>query len=73
MTIKKTSFNPTSRRSSHALAGDPGRAPAISGAYGQVTQVFGTHNEKAEYSANQLLDGLEEHPASQSSPPPGRR
>jgi hypothetical protein len=36
--------------------------------------VSGTHkDEKAEYSANQLVDDLEEHPASQPSPPPGRR
>ena len=49
VTIKKISFKPTSRRSSHALAGQdrPGmcrtRGRAVSGASGQVAQVFGTH------------------------------
>jgi hypothetical protein len=43
VTIKKISFNPTSRRSSHDLAlPTRGKQLAVSGASGQVAQVFGT-------------------------------
>jgi len=45
-TVRKISFNPTSRRSSHALAGagPSGQRSAVIGASGQVAQVFGTRN-----------------------------
>jgi hypothetical protein len=46
VTTKKISFKPTSRRSSHAPAGQDrpsGQRTADSGASGQVAQVFGTY------------------------------
>jgi len=44
VTIKKISFNPTSRRSSHVPAGGGAEQPVVSGASGQVARVFGTYN-----------------------------
>jgi hypothetical protein len=47
VTLKKISLNPTSRRSSHVPAGGGAEQPAVSGASGQVAQVFGPHRPAA--------------------------
>jgi len=48
VTVKKISFKPTSRRSSHALAGGAwAGTQRVCGADDQVAQVFGSHKARA--------------------------
>ena len=47
VTIKKISLNPTSRRSSHALAVPGANSQRSAAASDQVTQVLGTHSPSA--------------------------
>jgi integrase len=56
VTIKKISLNPTSRKSSHALAGGTGRAVNGQRTSGQMAQVFGTYrvNNRGPMTASGL-------------------